>query len=401
MKPWSAWRAGRQVCVLMGILAGALLPISSVSAAAPLNVTGTWNSVYHCKSGGCAGQDFPAAAPLIQAKGSTRVMDPTGQVTGTLVGHTLTLHGVVGTYIFNEVVTISADGNSWSGTLSDSNKTSGTDTATRPPQKFELSGKILAVSCGLQSSSCAHKPEPASGISVKATGASSGSAVTDANGAYSMKLPAGDYTVTPHDGNRGFDPDPKMVDLTSDTGNVNFTTCATEDATINTTLHRGSTLASASSTTTLKGHDQKNGVTIQVTPCGKTGATVAVTKWIVAPECEAPGGTSAFITISPFKKQPFPFYPMVGVNPAGTTGVLGLRLPKAKGFLANGNDRVTVRDHNGHVVMIIALGEGHRRATVTIQNGSPDLITRFENDITNNSGMMSCRPQSDTLSVAG
>ncbi len=51
---------------------------------------------------------------------------------GTLSGHTLRLHsrGSSG-YTYMETLTISADGSSWTGTLSDSNGTSGTDTGIR------------------------------------------------------------------------------------------------------------------------------------------------------------------------------------------------------------------------------------------------------------------------------
>ncbi len=112
--------------------------------AAELNVTGTWNAVYHCEMGWCAGQDFPAPDnKLVQAPGSTHVQNGP-EVEGTLNGHVLTLEGGSGGYHFSETVTISEDGNSWSGPLSDSNGTSGTDTAVRvsggaeePPKKEE------------------------------------------------------------------------------------------------------------------------------------------------------------------------------------------------------------------------------------------------------------------------
>jgi hypothetical protein len=99
--------------------------------AAELNVSGTWNAVYHCEAGSCKGQDFPApGVELVQAPGSTHVQSGP-DVEGTLNGHVLTLEGGSGGYHFTETVTISEDGNSWSGPLSDNNGTSGTDTATR------------------------------------------------------------------------------------------------------------------------------------------------------------------------------------------------------------------------------------------------------------------------------
>ncbi len=109
------------ICMLLAASAG----------AAELNVSGTWNAVYHCEAGSCAGQDFPApGVELVQAPGSTHVQNGP-EVEGTLNGHTLTLAKTSGSYRFSETLTISADGNSWSGPLSDSNGTSGTDTATR------------------------------------------------------------------------------------------------------------------------------------------------------------------------------------------------------------------------------------------------------------------------------
>jgi hypothetical protein len=113
--------AATLVCVLPAAPAG----------AAELNVSGKWDAVYHCEKGSCAGSDFPApGVELVQAPGSTHVQSGP-EVEGTLTGQTLTLAKTTGSYQFSETVTISADGNSWSGPLSDSNGTSGTDTATR------------------------------------------------------------------------------------------------------------------------------------------------------------------------------------------------------------------------------------------------------------------------------
>jgi hypothetical protein len=109
----------------------ACMLFAASAGAAELNVSGTWNAVYHCEAGSCAGQDFPApGVELVQAAGSTHVQSGP-EVEGTLNDHTLTLAKTTGSYRFSETVTISADGNSWSGPLSDSNGTSGTDTATR------------------------------------------------------------------------------------------------------------------------------------------------------------------------------------------------------------------------------------------------------------------------------
>jgi hypothetical protein len=199
----------------------------------PLSVAGIWNAVYHCKTGWCAGKDFPApGVQLLQAKGSNKVSDPTGATTGTLVGHTLTLHGgSSGSYTFDETLTLSADGNSWSGTLTDSNHTSGIDTATRVggKKKFTLSGSIEASSCG--SDTCTKKPTPASGITVTASGSEgSSSDTTDKAGHYSITLPKGTYTVKPSSGSRPFEPASKSVTLSQDVGGVDFKTCALDDS---------------------------------------------------------------------------------------------------------------------------------------------------------------------------
>ncbi|HEV7527342.1 MAG TPA: hypothetical protein VGO29_00420 [Solirubrobacteraceae bacterium] len=118
---------GASVLIAMISLACAL-PITP-AAAAEVNVSGTWKSIYHCEVGWCAGQNFPAEATLVQAPGSSHVQ--AGSDSGTLNGNVLTLEGNSAGYSYKESVTISADGKSWSGPLTDSHGTSGTDTATR------------------------------------------------------------------------------------------------------------------------------------------------------------------------------------------------------------------------------------------------------------------------------
>jgi len=98
-------------------------------AGTPLNVSGTYSAVYHCKSGWCAGQDFPATTTFRQAVGSTTVYDGTNA--GTLNGNVLTIHEVSGSYSWTSVLTFAADGQSWTGSLTDSNNTSGVDVGVR------------------------------------------------------------------------------------------------------------------------------------------------------------------------------------------------------------------------------------------------------------------------------
>ncbi|HEY1833780.1 MAG TPA: hypothetical protein VGG08_05030 [Solirubrobacteraceae bacterium] len=136
--------------VLGGLLAIAALtlPAAGAASAAPeLNVTGTWNAVYHCEVGSCAGKSLMATLALTQAAGSNAVAGkltgtaPNGEalegtITGSLAGHALTLEGV-GTkgYTAKGVETISEDGLDWTGSYEDSSSTRGLFTAVReaPP----------------------------------------------------------------------------------------------------------------------------------------------------------------------------------------------------------------------------------------------------------------------------
>ncbi|MHB8242097.1 MAG: alpha/beta fold hydrolase [Solirubrobacteraceae bacterium] len=185
----AARRALLTLC--LAVLASLLLTASAFA----LNVTGTWNANYHCEAGWCAGQDFPAPGVVLeQAKGSSHVTNPPS-ASGTLSGNTLTLDGQEGSYTFHEVLTIAANGKSWSGSLSDSNGTSGTDTATRvsgpPGETISVSGIVHDV-----------YEQGLAGVAVKLSGKSdaeeeiSRTDVTDGAGRYSFEVPSGTYNVT-------------------------------------------------------------------------------------------------------------------------------------------------------------------------------------------------------------
>jgi hypothetical protein len=96
------------------------------------NLTGTWSAVYHCESG-CPGQEFLATDTLSQIEGSNTLTGTNAgeSISGTLTGNTLELHTSAGSYEATARLTVSTDGRSWSGPLTDSNKTSGTYTATK------------------------------------------------------------------------------------------------------------------------------------------------------------------------------------------------------------------------------------------------------------------------------
>jgi hypothetical protein len=248
---------------------------------------------------------------------------------------------------------------------------------------FTLSGKILATSCGIEATSCSSRPSPVSGVSVTASGAGSGSAISDTKGNYSMTLAKGKYTVTPHDGDRAFRPDSLGVDLTGDKGGVDFETCAVVDNIVNGTLQRGSVETSAEKTVTLQGSTTKNFVKLEVTPCGDS-ATVKVESWVSRPECEA---NTDWTNINPYTKKFLPAYKPIGGGSIGP-------------FALNKAGAVDVLDSQQVKIMHIVVAKNHQRAAVEIFNASASVQKPFPNALTAAGGNMNCRPQGDTFALA-
>ncbi len=127
-RPSRVLRAG----LLAIVMSVGIMLVSGAASASALNLTGTWTAVYHCEVL-CAGSEFPATDVLTQAEGSNVVTGSNGgeSISGTLNGNTFSYRSETGSYTSEATLTISADGNSWSGPLHDSNGTSGTYTATR------------------------------------------------------------------------------------------------------------------------------------------------------------------------------------------------------------------------------------------------------------------------------
>jgi hypothetical protein len=166
-RPAVSSRARRASWPVACALVLAALTLSPAGAsAAELNVTGSWQGVYHCSVGSCSGQNISATVTLNQATGSTVVTgqltgtsangeELNGAITGSLVGHTLTLEGK-GTkklYTAKGTETISEDGLSWTGTYEDSANTSGTFTAVREAPPAETAGtrpSAIEVLCTLE-----------------------------------------------------------------------------------------------------------------------------------------------------------------------------------------------------------------------------------------------------------
>lgn len=143
-----------------------------VASTAPLNVTGTWHSVFHCMTGSCAGQEKPDTLTLTQAQGSTSVSGTGGDgamISGTLSGNTLVATGTRKGYMATVSVTIAENGLSWSGRYESNQGTSGTDTATREAVPSGLRASATQVLCNLQLAlttfTCAAEVGDASGVS--------------------------------------------------------------------------------------------------------------------------------------------------------------------------------------------------------------------------------------------
>jgi pimeloyl-ACP methyl ester carboxylesterase len=193
-------RTGRQrfaahssFALVSALVAVAFLAASASASASALNVSGTWHAVYHCEVGWCAGGEFPATDVLTQAEGSSEVSGSNGseELHGSLSGNTLTLETRVGEYSSHAVLTISANGLSWEGPLSDSHETSGYDKATREATKATILGLILDT-----------QGKPAYGVTVTLSGTNDeGAAIsettkTNSTGKYGFEVAPGNYAAT-------------------------------------------------------------------------------------------------------------------------------------------------------------------------------------------------------------
>jgi len=143
-----------------------------------------------------------------------------GSVSGNSVRYTVSGQG---SYESTVVGTLSSDGARIVYSWNDTNGASGTAYLERAGGAIE--GRIQLES-GCSPGPCALKP--LRGATVNASGSSgSGSASTGANGTYSIKLPAGTYTVTPTYKSKEFTPASRTLTVSSSTvSGVDFKTCA-------------------------------------------------------------------------------------------------------------------------------------------------------------------------------
>jgi hypothetical protein len=138
--------------LLIALSAVAALVVASAAAAsgATLNLTGTWQSNFHCTAGPCSFTNQADTLVLTQAQGSDMVSgtDQTGgTISGTLTGSTFQLTGTGKKgFVVMATVTIAANGLSWSGAYTvPSTGTSGTYTATRPPPPAPANTALPAI----------------------------------------------------------------------------------------------------------------------------------------------------------------------------------------------------------------------------------------------------------------
>ncbi len=193
---------------------------ASAAAAEEVNVTGTWQAVYHCSVGKCAGTETSGVFVLTQSAGSSAVsgtLNITGgeeaPVTGTLSGNTLSLEGKGSKgYVGSGVETISSDGLSWSGSYKDNAGTSGTLTATRASLPV-LGGAALRPSA-IQVL-CNYEVAPANFTCTASVG--------DASGATPAKIPTGTVSFTAPSG--GFTPTAACA-LVATPGSPNTASCS-------------------------------------------------------------------------------------------------------------------------------------------------------------------------------
>ncbi len=195
---------------------------TTASATEEVNVTGTWQAVYHCQVGSCSGQEQSGVFTLSQAAGSSTV---TGElnlgsgveapVSGSVSASTLSLEGK-GTkgYSATGVETISADGLSWSGTYEDSVGTHGTLTATRPSLPVFPTGATEPRAAAIQVL-CTYE--------VAAANFTCTASVGDASGETPVMIPTGNVSFTAASG--GFSPLNKCA-LVATPGSPNVASCS-------------------------------------------------------------------------------------------------------------------------------------------------------------------------------
>ncbi len=307
------WFLAWGVSVLLFAPASSALVSRHLSAAAaPVSFAGSWAEVSTITTP-CGGEvqrddDHRAEARVERFQrlvGPTRVV---GSQSGLSVDFTESGSG----YVATVHATIAADGSSFKGNYTDNQKGDGTLTGTRisgPASSFVLSGTVEAVACGAPPGAC-EAPSPVAGVLVTASGARSAAATTGSDGAYSMALPAGTYTVTPGASGRAFRPTFQTVDLKADTSGVDFETCktASDSPSSKTTLRReGSAESALSCGGVISGYVSYNdGTDSAPSARGVPGATVKIrgAEWSTSTETNSEGFYTADVRVGSYVVTP-------------------------------------------------------------------------------------------------
>ncbi len=221
---------GRRLAVVLTLAMLVLFGVGAASARAA-DITGTWDC---CGDGGAAEQSFTITDSGGSLSGSAETGGDvfaaiTGSVSGDDVEIVTTYNDFAPGYVATFDGTISADGLEMSGDWTSNADQSGTWTATSTG--FELSGTVSSQDC---TSTCPATPQGVPGITVEVAsndgGGISTSAVSDADGDWSVDVPSGGYTVTPE----GDGWDPTSLNETvegADVSGVDFVECSAPDTT--------------------------------------------------------------------------------------------------------------------------------------------------------------------------
>lgn len=264
--------------------------LATATADAP-DWSGHWVATTTCTVPACAGEKTAGVLDITQS-GETLTGTTTDPANGDVAPFTGTAAGSSATLVFQleDVVdtfrlTLSADGTSLTGTITATDRTSGTSvevgTIVATRDAFSLAGRIVERTCG---QTC--KVTGVSGVEVDATGGPGGplSAVTDAKGRYELRVAAGTWTLTPTAKGRTFDPAERVLEVNADRKGLDFvSSCRPLGSKL------GRRLSTAAKTITYTG--TTSGVCPQQTFTlrVRNDGSVVLVSWVFTPRCELDG----------------------------------------------------------------------------------------------------------------
>ena len=183
-KPSVRAHAAGMLLVLLAFV-GALSGFATVAHAVDVDPRGTWNALFVCQKGWCAGQQFRRVVTITDwnpASGAFAGTLKSGSMTGTISGMTVTADSTDAGIQEHFVLTISADASTWSGTGTGKSGATGHETMVRSSPPPTTAAATIAPD------STAVATVPAAGGAVSATTI----AIT-----FETAATAGPSTVTP------------------------------------------------------------------------------------------------------------------------------------------------------------------------------------------------------------